>query len=62
MIERYTLPEMGEIWSEENKYRSWLKVEVAAAQAMGILGSTAIASQDDLFRRSEKEIADFIQK
>ena len=29
MIERYTRPEMGRIWSEENKFRMWLDVEVA---------------------------------
>ena len=34
MIERYTLPEMGEIWSEESKFKSWLKVEIEAARAM----------------------------
>ncbi len=34
MIERYTLPEMGNLWSEENKLRTWLKVEVEAARAM----------------------------
>ena len=30
MIARYTRPEMGRIWSEENKYRQWLEVELAA--------------------------------
>ncbi|MBN2333815.1 MAG: adenylosuccinate lyase [Deltaproteobacteria bacterium] len=34
MIDRYTRPEMGAIWSEENKYKSWLQVEVAACEAM----------------------------
>jgi len=34
MIDRYTRPEMGRIWSEENKYRQWLEVELAAADAM----------------------------
>ena len=34
MIERYTLKEMGELWSEENKFRTWLEVEVEAAHAM----------------------------
>ncbi|MDF2703588.1 MAG: hypothetical protein K0S10_2534, partial [Rubrobacteraceae bacterium] len=29
MIERYTLPEIGAIWTEEAKFRSWLEVEVA---------------------------------
>lgn len=34
MIERYTLPKMGEIWREEHKLELMLKVEVLAAQAM----------------------------
>jgi len=34
MIERYTRPEMSRIWSEENKYRQWLEVELAAAEAL----------------------------
>ena len=33
MLERYTRPEMGKIWSDENKYAAWLKVEIAAANA-----------------------------
>jgi adenylosuccinate lyase len=33
MIGRYTLPEMGGIWTEENRYRKWLDVEIAACQA-----------------------------
>lgn len=32
MIERYTTPEMGKIWSDENKYRTWLKVELAVCE------------------------------
>jgi adenylosuccinate lyase len=34
MIDRYTRPEMARIWSEENKYRQWLEVELAAAEAL----------------------------
>ena len=34
MIERYTRPEMAHIWSEENKYRQWLEVELATAEAL----------------------------
>jgi adenylosuccinate lyase len=34
MIERYTRPEMARIWSEDNKYRQWLEVELAAAEAL----------------------------
>ncbi|MFM7456776.1 MAG: lyase family protein, partial [Vulcanococcus sp.] len=33
MIERYTLPEMGAIWSEQAKFQSWLDVEIAATEA-----------------------------
>lgn len=33
MIERYTRPEMGALWTLENKYRKWLEVEIAACEA-----------------------------
>ncbi|MGM0424178.1 MAG: adenylosuccinate lyase [Thermodesulfobacteriota bacterium] len=33
MIKRYTLPEMGRIWSLENKFRAWLQVEIAICEA-----------------------------
>src|SRR4030042_1501258 len=33
MIERYTRPEMGRVWSEENKYDKWLQVELAVCDA-----------------------------
>jgi len=38
MIERYTLPEMGAIWTEEAKMRAWLQVELAAVRAWTKLG------------------------
>lgn len=38
MIARYTRPEMGHIWSDENKYRQWLNVELAAADALSERG------------------------
>ena len=38
MLERYTRPEMGKIWSLQNKYASWLKVEIAATNAWAELG------------------------
>ena len=39
MIERYTLPEMGEIWEENAKFQSWLDVEIAACKANYELGN-----------------------
>ena len=38
MIPRYTRPEMGRIWSDENKFRMWLKVEVAASETLAEAG------------------------
>lgn len=38
MIVRYTRPEMGRIWSDENKYRCWLAVEIAASQVLARAG------------------------
>jgi len=38
MIERYTLPEMGAIWTEENKYQKWLEVELAVCEAQAKSG------------------------
>jgi adenylosuccinate lyase len=38
MIERYTRPEMGSIWTEENKYKIWLDIELLACEAQEQLG------------------------
>ncbi|WP_017472819.1 adenylosuccinate lyase [Amphibacillus jilinensis] len=38
MIERYTRPEMGAIWTDENKYQAWLEVEILACEAWSELG------------------------
>ncbi len=38
MIDRYSLEKMKSIWSEENKFRKWLEVELAACEAWKVLG------------------------
>ena len=38
MIPRYTRPEMGQIWSDENRFRNWLAVEVAATETLAEAG------------------------
>src|SRR3954462_13318888 len=38
MIQRYTHPEMGAIWSDRRRYETWLEVELAAADAMADAG------------------------
>jgi adenylosuccinate lyase len=43
MISRYTRPEMGAIWTDENKFRTWLKIEVLACEARRRLGQVPAA-------------------
>lgn len=38
MIERYTLPEMAAVWSDENRFQKWLDVEILACEALAELG------------------------
>src|SRR5262252_4074943 len=38
MIARYTRPEMGRIWSDQNRFQQWLEVELAASEALAELG------------------------
>lgn len=38
MIERYTLPEIAKIWSEENKFSIWLEIEILTCEALAQLG------------------------
>ncbi|MFQ5816363.1 MAG: hypothetical protein ACE5H2_00190 [Terriglobia bacterium] len=38
MIPRYTRPQMGRIWTEENKLGKWLEVELATCEALGDCG------------------------
>ena len=38
MIARYTLPVMGRIWSDQNRFQQWLQVELAASEALAELG------------------------
>jgi len=45
MIDRYTLPEMGALWSEETKFQKWLDVEIAVCEVhaeMGIIPRDAL--------------------
>ncbi|WP_163653759.1 adenylosuccinate lyase [Listeria sp. PSOL-1] len=38
MLERYTREEMGKIWTEENRFKAWLEVEILACEAWAELG------------------------
>jgi adenylosuccinate lyase len=44
MIPRYTRPEMGRIWSEENNFQKWLDIEILAAEALAQMGKVPKAA------------------
>src|SRR6201987_2457330 len=46
MIERYTLPEMGRVWSEAHKYELWCRVEVLVLEAQARAGTVPAESVD----------------
>jgi adenylosuccinate lyase len=54
VIPRYTRPDMGRIWSDENRFRTWLAVEVAATET---LAEASLVPKDAA--RAIRERADF---
>jgi adenylosuccinate lyase len=56
LIERYTLPEMGRLWSEEAKFQSWLDVEIAACQANAELGRMPAEAMAQIRERARFEV------
>lgn len=56
MISRYTLPEMGELWSDEAMYRAWLEVELAACEAMSKQGLVPAKALKNILRKADFDI------
>ncbi len=48
MIERYTLPEMGELWTDGYKLKTWLDVEIAVCEAQAELGYMPTESVEEI--------------
>ncbi len=57
MITRYTRPEMGRIWSDENKYRQWLAVEVAATETLAAAGIVPVEAAESIRSRADFDLA-----
>ena len=55
MIERYTLPEMGHIWSLENKFDVWKEIEVLACEAQAELGQCCITADEAAWIRAHAD-------
>src|SRR5436305_6887472 len=52
MIQRYTLPEMKAIWELQNKYDTWLKVELAIVEAQAEIGRIPREAADRILARA----------
>jgi adenylosuccinate lyase len=53
MIERYTLPQMGSIWKDQNRYQKWLDVEIAVCEAWTELGEIPQKSLEQIKKKSK---------
>lgn len=56
MIDRYTLPKMGEIWQEQNKFAKMLKLEVLACEALGKLGKIPRKSVEKIKQKAKFDL------
>ncbi|MCH4165779.1 MAG: adenylosuccinate lyase, partial [Lentilactobacillus diolivorans] len=56
MIDRYSLPEMKNIWSLQNQYASWLKVEIAIDEAWSKLGKIPAADVDKIKKNATFDV------
>jgi adenylosuccinate lyase len=56
MIERYTRPEMGKIWTQESKYRKWLEVEVAVCEAQAERGVIPADAMEAIRSRADFDV------
>ena len=57
MIARYTRPEMGRVWSEENKFQKWLEVELAATETLAEAGVVPREAAAKLRERARVDVA-----
>jgi adenylosuccinate lyase len=53
VIERYTLPEIGAVWTEEAKFRAWLRVELAVSRARAQLGEIPTEEVEELAEKAD---------
>jgi adenylosuccinate lyase len=57
MIDRYTLPEMGALWSEETKFQKWLDVEIAVCEVHAEMGTIPRDSLEQIKNRAKFSVA-----
>jgi adenylosuccinate lyase len=57
LIPRYTRPEMGHVWSEQNRFQKWLEVELAATEILAEAGIVPRAAAAILRERARVDVA-----
>ena len=57
MIARYTRPEMGRVWSDENRFQKWLEVELAATETLAEAGVVPREAAARLRQRARVDVA-----
>jgi len=56
MIERYTLPEIGQIWTDENKFRIWLQIEILACEALANIGKIPQEAVQEIREKADFDV------
>src|SRR6059058_5696198 len=57
MIDRYTLPEMGALWSEETRFQKWLDVEIAVCEVHAEMGTIPRDALEQIKSRAKFSVA-----
>ena len=57
MIERYSRPEMAALWTQENRYRAWLRVELAVCEAWHEQGVIPAADMAEIRYKADIDAA-----
>lgn len=61
MIERYTRPKMGKLWTDENRYDTWLEVEILADEAWAELGEIPKADVEKIRKNARFDVARILE-
>jgi adenylosuccinate lyase len=57
LIARYTRPEMGRVWSDENRFQKWLEIELAATETLAEAGVVPREAAAKLRERARIDVA-----
>jgi adenylosuccinate lyase len=57
MIDRYTLPEMGALWSDQTKFQKWLDVEIAVCEVHAEMGTIPRDALEQIKSRAKFSVA-----